>query len=112
MTSVFDGMAGVLNSVFGAPVTIKPVSGGILEVPAVFRAEPIEVAGTDGHAVLISAPTLRVKRDVLPDIGHGDLVIPSVASASGKTFRVLNRIATGSPASDAFLVCELEEVFP
>lgn len=110
MTSIFDGMAGVLNGVFGAPVVYNPKVGAEQTVQAVFRAEPIEVAGTDGHAVVIMAPTLRVQRNLLPDIGRGDLVTPSVASAQGKTFRVLNRLATASPSPDGFLVCELEEV--
>lgn len=112
MTSVFDGMAGVLNGVFGAPVVYQPAYGPAQTVQAVFRAEPIEVAGSDGHAVLIVAPTLRVQRNILPDIGRGDHVVPSVASARGKTFKVINMIPTASPAGDAFWVCELEEVLP
>lgn len=112
MPSIFDGMAGLLNDVFGDPVTFQPVSGITQQVQAVFRTEPIEVTGSDGHVVLIIAPTLRVMRNVLPGIGRGDLVKPSSTAAEGKTFRVLNRIQTASPAVDAFFVCELEEVLP
>lgn len=107
MTALFDGMAGVLNDVFGAPVIYTPDGGAPQSVQAVFRAAPIEVVDEEGHTVLILSPTIRVRRDLVPSIGRGDQVEPSIAP--GRVYRVLNILPSGSPAADAFIVCELEE---
>lgn len=106
MTGVFDGMAGVLNDVFGAPVTYLPSSGPTQLVQSVFREEPITVAGPDGNDVLIEAPTWKVPRSVLAPLPRG----AQIQLPDGRLFRVLNRIGTGSPASDAFIVYEMELV--
>ncbi|MBY6160030.1 hypothetical protein KUV73_04060 [Mameliella alba] len=106
MTSVFDGLAGVLNGVFGAPVEIEPTGEAAYTVQGVFRREPIEVAGAEGEPVLILSPTLRVQRDAVPALDRGDIVRPS--TAPGEVFRVANGQDTMSPASDGFAVYELE----
>ncbi|MBU2936985.1 MULTISPECIES: head-tail joining protein [Pacificibacter] len=106
MTSVFDGMAGVMNAAFGAPVLYQPVEGEPSTVQASLREGPIEVAGGDGHPILIMNPTLQVPKTVLPNIARGDRV-SSVANPSDVYF-VINRLPNGSPASDAMIVCELE----
>lgn len=109
MTSIFDGMAGVLNDTFGAPVTIQPATGGgFITVQAVFRRDPVEVPAEDGEPVLILSPTLKLRRDQVPDIARGDLVTPTLTP--GQQYRVVNTMPTGSPASDGFILCELEEV--
>jgi hypothetical protein len=111
MTALFDGMAGILNSVFGAPALYTPLNSGVgLTVQGVFRSDPVEVIGADGHPVLITTPTFRVPRSFVAVIQKGDLVAPSVRAAAGKTFKVLNHLPSGSPAGDAFFLCELEEV--
>lgn len=106
MPGVFDGMAGVLNAVFGAPVTYLPVNGQSVAVQSVFREEPITVSGSDGGDVLIEAPTWKVPSDVLSDVPRG----ARITLADGRIYRILNRIGTGSPAADAFVVYELELV--
>jgi len=108
VTTVFDGMAGVMAKAFGAPVIYVPKSGEPVTVRAMLREGPIEVAGDDGRAVLILSPTLQVPKTVLPNIARGDLV--SAVSVPEKVYLVLNSLPNGSPAADAMLICELELV--
>jgi len=109
MTGIFDGMAGVLNDVLGAPVTIRPIeAGGFLTAQAIFRKDPIEVQSEDGEPVLILSPTLKLRRDLVPTIERGDLVETTLAP--GQQYRVVNTLPSGSPAADGFIICELEEV--
>lgn len=103
--SLFDGMAGLLNDVFGGPVMIIPRSGGSFNVQAVFRSEPIEVADADGGSVWIGAPTLKVPADIAPKLAREDRIRPG----NGKTYIVLNRVPGESPAADGFVMFELEE---
>lgn len=106
MTSIFNGMAGVLNATFGAPVTFIPAFGPRLTVQSVFREPPVTVAGQDGGDVLIEQPIWRVPRDRLAHAARGD----QIQLADGRRFKILNRIGTGSPATDAFVEYELEAV--
>lgn len=106
MTSLFDGMAEVLSDVFGAPVAVEPVQGAGTDIQAVFRREPIEVEGDDGAPVLILSPTLQVSQSVA--LQRNDEVLPSVSP--GERFRVANSQRTRSPASDGFVIYELELV--
>jgi hypothetical protein len=108
MASVFDGMAGALNGVFGAPVTYQPQDGNAVELRGIFRKNPIEVSDEDGHALWILRPTVRLHRSDVPNIRRGDLIQPSVEA--GNTYRVVNSPETGSPAADGFVICELEVV--
>lgn len=108
MTSLFNGMAGVLGAVFGAPVTYRPQSGPAVVVQGVFRRQPIEVAGENGEPVWIMQPSLRVQRDLVPLIRRGDLIEPSIEA--GAVYRIVNRPETASPAPDGFIVCALELV--
>jgi hypothetical protein len=104
--SLFDGMAGVLNGVFGAPVTYLPAGGIPRDIRSIFRETPITIGGSDGGDVLIEAPTWRVSKADLAGAARGD----RIALPDGRVFRVLNRIGTGSPAADAFILHELELV--
>lgn len=104
---IFDGMAGALNSVFGAPVVIWPVRGGEYSIQAVFRQEPVEVTQDDGRSVLIARPTLRVPAPVADGIARDDRI-----KVEGLTYTVLNRMRSSSPASDRFVMFELQEHTP
>ena len=109
MSSIFDGMASILNDTFGGGVVYLPKVGGEpVTVQATLRAGPVEVAGGDGAPVLILGPSLQVPKTILPNIGRGDRVF-SVA-APDDVYLVANRIPNGSPADDAMIICELEEV--
>lgn len=105
MTGIFDGMAGVLNGLFGAPVTITPDGGEPAVLRGVFREEPVEVADGDNGSVIDVAITLRVQRPGADDVETGAIVAPG----NGKTYRIMNRITSGSPAADGFTVFELKE---
>lgn len=109
MTSVFDGMAGALNGVFGAPVTYRAAGGSpAVTLRGIFRRSPIEVAGEDGHPLWILNPTVRLHRSAVPDIRRGDLIQPS--GHPGATYKIVNSPETASPAADGFVICELELV--
>ncbi|WP_428516284.1 head-tail joining protein [Roseovarius sp.] len=108
MTGIFDGMAGVLNDVFGAPVMHTPAATGLpVEVQGIFRRDPIGVADEDGREFLVTSPSLRVERPYAADIQAGD----TIEVGDGARFTVLNaQRATASPASDALVVFELEAI--
>lgn len=104
--SVFDGLAGVLNGMFGATVSHTPQGQAAVDIEAVFREEPIAVTDDDGRDVLIVAPTLRVQKPTADTIAAKDTIAPG----NGRTYRVVNRHPNGSPAADAFVIFELEEI--
>ncbi|WP_299145983.1 hypothetical protein [uncultured Tateyamaria sp.] len=108
--SLFDGVAGVLADVFGAPVIYTPKTGEAVQVQATLRHEPTEVVGDDGRVTLITSPTLRVSRAVLANPLPGDVV--ALAATPEDAFEVLNKIHSGSPAADAVWVCELAPYRP
>ena len=104
MTSVFDGMTGILADVFGAPVIWHPANGSDTVIQSIFRESPIVVDGADGQIVRIEAPSWRVARDLAPTVARGD----QITIADGRSFRVMVVHNTGSPAQDAFFICELQ----
>jgi hypothetical protein len=106
VTSVFDGMAGILAEVFGSKVVHTPAGGGSVQVTAVFREENIAVSDDNGREILGVLPILRVPRPAAGTISRGDVIAPG----NGKTYRVVAPQISGSPASDAFTVFELELV--
>jgi len=106
MASIFDGMAGVLNDVFGAPVSITPVSGPAREIMALFREGPVIVGQGEAGDVLDVLPTLRVPKPEADLIKTGDHVAPG----NGRTYQVLNATSSGSPGADAFELFQLEEI--
>lgn len=105
MASVFDGLSGVINATFGSLIPWTQY-GATSYVQSVFRESPISVATEDGHSVLITAPTWRVQRPAADEVQTGDTIEP----VFGRSFTILNKIGSGSPASDAFVIFELEEV--
>ena len=108
MTSVFDGMAGVINDVFGGIVRITPPVGASYELQAIFREDPVEVFDDDGRGVLLMSPSLSVRRPDAESIAKGDIVEP----ATGGRFRIAHGQPNGSPAADGFFIYELEEEAP
>lgn len=108
MTSVFDGMAGIINGVLGDTVTVLPAVGSSFDLAGIFREEPIEVLEADGRGVLIMSPTLSVQKPLSASLAKGDVIQPS----DGRQFKVVNRQSNGSPASDAFVIFELEDFAP
>ncbi|MDF3606125.1 hypothetical protein PE067_08285 [Paracoccus sp. DMF-8] len=104
MASIFDGMTGILSDVFGSPVIWHPALGPGGAIQSIFRETPIEVDGADGQIVRIDAPTWRVRRDLAPGVARGDRIeVPD-----GRMFRVMVVHPTGSPAADAFYICECQ----
>lgn len=104
MASIFDGMTGLLSDVLGYPVIYSPASGSSREIGSIVREAPIEVDGADGQIVRIDAPTWRVRRDLVPEVRRGD----RITLPDGRVFAVMVVHPAGSPASDAFLVCEMQ----
>lgn len=109
MTSYFDGMAGTLSDLFGSVILYEPASGTARDVQSIFRAAPIEVTAADGQILRIDAPSWRVRRNLVPKLARGDLIeVPG----HGR-FTVMVTHNSGSPAADAFALCELHrEVAP
>ena len=105
MTSVFDGMAGVLAATLGAPVVISGSFSGTAQ--AVFREMPYEQEMADGRVSVVVTPTLRLSR-AIATLVKGDVVAPS--ETPGRTFTVLQSFPSGSPAADATITYTLEEV--
>lgn len=103
MTSIFDGMTGIFAGVFGAPVIWHPAGGADQQIQSIFREAPIEVDGADGQIALIEAPTWRVARNLVPGVARGD----RITVRDGRSFRITAVHSGGSPAEDAFVICEL-----
>ena len=106
---LFDGLTGIAASVLGDPVSFTPATGanaGVTRsVQSILRRTPVRATGPDGVDVLITSPSWRVRTDLVPDIARGDAV-----SHGGRSYRVINAWPQGSPAADAHLICELEDL--
>lgn len=106
MTSLFDGIAGLLNDTLGGPVLHTPKLGAPRIIKARFRRKPMEVLDLDGMSSLIHEPTLRVPNPVASTIASQDQITPE----NGDLYEVLNRHESGSPAVDAFVTFKLRKV--
>lgn len=104
--SIFNGMTGILTDVFGGSVMHLPALGQGTTIQAVFREGPVRMLDEDGREILSVLPTLKVERSVAASLKRLDHIEPG----NGKTYSVLNGLPKGSPASDAFVIFELEEV--
>jgi len=104
--SVFDGLTGVLAAVFGAPVTITPVSGSAVVVRAILRETLVtdEDEGARDHALPVY--TLQVRKPIPAALVRGSTA--TSAERPGETFLVRGVYPDRSPASDAFMVAALE----
>lgn len=105
MTALFDGLAGLLNDVFGAPVTHTAPDEDPRVIQAVFREAPETETDREGYPYLVIVPTLRVLKADAVGISHDDIIEPG----NGSRYLVKNRQPDGSPAADAFVVFELEK---
>lgn len=105
---IFDGMTGVLNGVFGAPVAVTTDKFGTQSIDAIFRREPVRIIGDDNRETMSELPTLSVPHDVVD--AYCIVVGSRVEPGDGATYRIVNHAPSGSPASDAFTTFELEEV--
>jgi|GEM_PF-739840 len=103
MTRLFLGMTRLISGVFGDQVTYFPQDGASRQIQSIFRETPIEVEGADGQIIRIDAPTWRVRRDLAPDLRRDD----RITLPDRRCFRVMVVHNLGSPASDAFQLCEL-----
>lgn len=106
MTSLFDGVSSMLAATFGGRVMHAPAQGVPVEIEAIFRREQVEMLAEDGTVSLDMAPMLHVAEPVASTIATGDLVTPE----GGVAHRVKNRHPSGSPAVDAFVIFQLQEV--
>jgi len=102
---LFDGMAGLLNGVFGGSVIHIPAVGAAVTIQGIFRREPIQVADDYGREILVEMPSLRVLKPVAATIATGDVIQPG----DGRDYRVLSSHDSGSPGADAFVVFALED---
>ena len=99
-------MAGLLNDVFGAPVIYQPKAGSARPIHSVFREEPVDLVDVDGHPVRSMGPTWRVERQLAPELGKDDLI----TLTDGRVFEVRAKWPSGSPADDAFFICDMFQV--
>lgn len=104
MTGLFDGLPGLLNEVFGSPVTWGPQGGTPVTLRATLRQTPVAVAAGDGGSVLVSDAVLRVPRDAAGGMRAGDLI----TLPSGQSWRIESRIPGGGPGIDHFVDFTLE----
>ena len=105
VTGVFDGMAGVLNATFGAPVVIHPGGGAAAGVRGVLRDLPQRVTDDRGMEVETVQPTLRLPLADAVGLVEGDVVI----AASGQRYVVTLRVTPTSPAADRLVLFHLRE---
>lgn len=105
MTSLYDGNAGALNDLFGAPVELWRAGAKIADLRGHLRSRPIEVVTADGRSQTVTSPVLRVPQTAATLPQRADVV-----RQGGKSWRVLDVYPSGSPAADAFLICDLEPV--
>ena len=108
MSGIFDGMAGLLNDLFGGPVSYLPRAGAPRQIQSIFRARPVVYTDAEGHEILAVGSTWRVPRAEVPELDRGD----RITLDDGRVYSILNWAPTGSPAADGFLICELREVAP
>ena len=106
--SIFDGLSGVLNATFGAPVTITPPTGSPVSLIGQFRENPREVMDGEGLVHVIDTPTLQILRPLPAAAVKRAIVAPSIRP--GETWRVVDIHRDRSPAADAYAVLELEKI--
>jgi hypothetical protein len=104
MTDLFDGVAGMLNDTFGAPVTVRNAAGVARTIQAIFRYEPVEIFGEDDATTPVNRPVLVVPKSIAGELAFGESV-----KVGEQRFTVVSSEPTQqSPAEDAFLRYYLE----
>ncbi|KEJ93983.1 hypothetical protein SAMN05444149_108100 [Pseudosulfitobacter pseudonitzschiae] len=106
MQGPFRGVAGSLARAFGGTVTLHYGTPQARDVSAVFRRVPRRVDGLNGAEIETLVPVLRASRPELADLAEGDLVDPK----DGRIYRFLFLEESPSPASDALVTAQLEDV--
>ena len=106
MQGPFRGIAKTLSGIFGGPVTIQPESGGPYEVRGIFRQVAGVVVAEGGAEVVVTRPQIKLHRPDADQIFEGDDILPG----DGKTYRACGRTDPASPAPDALVTLDLEEV--
>lgn len=106
MTSMFDGMASILSGVLGATVTVTPQAGPDFTIEAILREDPVDLLAAEGQEMPGVVPTLMVNKPLDAGVEVG----AQVTGSDGRRWRLINSVTSGSPASDAFEVFELERV--
>ena len=71
---IFDGLAGALNAVFGAPATIFPENGSGTVIRAVFRHELREISDEHGGMPLSRAAVFKAQKEDVVSLSSGDRV--------------------------------------
>lgn len=108
MTGIFDGLAGICESVFGGVVTHIPDGGAGIptEIMGAFRETPVDLPGADDMGALRWVEvSLAVREPVALTLVEGDTIEPG----NGKSYRVKpGAQPSGSPASDRFWNFSLE----
>lgn len=105
MTRIFDGMASILNGVFGGTVFVTPNGGSQREIRGAIREKPVRILDAEGVEIETIEITLRALQADVSDLRRGDLI----EAESGKQYRYMSRHPSGSPASDASAIIQLEE---
>lgn len=105
--SIFDGLTGVLNAAFGAPVTINPAVGAAVTTRGIFREVLEFQADGDDRAHPVPMFVLQVPKPIPAALVRGSTV---EGDAVPGTFRVSGVWPDRSPAADAFMVAHLEKI--
>lgn len=107
---LFDGMTGLLADVFGGPVILRPRSGPDVVVRGIFRESPVVAASEDGHGVLAIAPNLQLAAADAARVVSGPAGHRISPDGGVRWFLPVARQISGSPASDGFVIFDLEAV--
>lgn len=107
-TSYFDGMAHTLNALFGDRVRYTAARRPARLVQSMFREAPTDAVDDDGREVIIFAPTWQLRGGLAPELARGDRIEPG----NGRVYAITNIRPSASPDTEAFVLCELERIFP
>lgn len=102
--SIFDGLGGLINSVFGSTVTLNYAALPSATVTGIFRDMPVTFQTADGREMTIVSPSLRLQRDSASLLQARDTVI----LPDGRQFFVTFVHRSYNPADDALWYVELE----
>jgi hypothetical protein len=108
MASIFDGVAHTLNALFGDQVRYTAAGRPARPVQSMFREELADAEDDSGRAVIIGIPTWKVRGGLVPELARGDRIEPG----NGRVYAITNFRPSASPDAEAFVLCELERIFP
>ncbi|WP_147127812.1 head-tail joining protein [Shimia ponticola] len=106
--SLFNGVTELFSDVFDEPVTLLRAGADPIDTLGIYREEPVVQNDQDGHEILAVASVLKVRRGIDHGLQAGDRV--TVESHPGRTFEVLSRQPSRSPADDRHICFELRDV--